>query len=253
MPVLALTACARCIGPVGCRRRVSCDVAEARAGASDALPVAIRMLADYQASGVLGSGSRQHSFSDRMELPTPRRTDTQAIARGGVTMISPERSAFDGCLLRSFQDALRHYDLEFETHRIGRVSDLVPTNVKAHIWELTLHCGSHVYYSAWVALVPGATPDLLDVIAPSALESPGPVPHYVVEVSAASSAFQRRLLRHWAHAIQAHDELQGLVASMTPDAAAAMHLFKELRAASVRCDWARLPPDASAGYPPKLA
>ena len=218
-----------------------------------ALPVAIRILADHQVSGILGSESRDHSFSDRMELPTPRRTDTQAIACGGVTMISPERSAFDGCLLRSFQDVLRHYDLEFETHRIGRVSDLVPTNVKAHVWELILHCGSHVYYSAWAALVPGATPDLLDVISPSALESPGPVPRYVVEVSAASSAFQRRLLRHWAHAIQAHDELQGLVASMTPDTAVAMQLFKDLRAASVRCDWARLPPDAPAGYSPMPA
>jgi hypothetical protein len=168
-------------------------------------------------------------------------------------MSSIKRSTFDGCLLRSFQDILQHYDLEFETHRIGRISDLVPTHVKAHVWELTLHCGSHVYYSAWVALVPGVTPDLLDVIAPSALESPGPVPHYVVEGSAASLGFQRRLLRHWAHAIQAHDELQALVASMTPDTAAAMRLFKELRAASLRCDWARLSPDAPAGYSPMLA
>ncbi len=48
-----------------------------------ALPVAIRILADHQVSGILGSGSRHHSFSDRMELPTSRRTDTQAIACGG--------------------------------------------------------------------------------------------------------------------------------------------------------------------------
>ena len=37
-------------------------------------------------------------------------------------------------------------------------------------------CDSHVAYSAWAALEPGSTPDLLDVIAPNALEPPGPVP-----------------------------------------------------------------------------
>jgi hypothetical protein len=85
--------------------------------------------------------------------------------------------------------------------------------------------------------VPGSTPDLLDVIAPNALVSPGPVPRYVVDLPALSPAFQQRLLRQWARAIQAHDELQALIASITPDGATALRLLSELRAASVRCNW----------------
>ena len=92
-------------------------------------------------------------------------------------------------------------------------------------------------------MVPGATPDLLDVIAPNTLESPGPVPRYVVELAALSPVFQQRLLRHWAHAIQAHDELQALLVSITPDAATAMRLLTDLCAASARCNWAHIAPD----------
>lgn len=162
------------------------------------------------------------------------------------TMTSPKRSAFERCLLQSFQSVLWRYDLEFHTHCIGGIggdSMRMPSHLTAHVWELAFSCGSQIAYSAWAALVPGATPDLLDVIAPNALKSPGPVPRYLVERPALSAAFQQRLLRHWAQAIQAHDELQALVASITPDAATAVRLLMELRAASVRCDWAHVAPD----------
>jgi hypothetical protein len=152
-------------------------------------------------------------------------------------MTSSERSAFDGCLLQSFQDVLGRYHLEFQTQRIGDRFTGMPSPLVGHVWELMFCCGGHVAYSAWAALLPGSTPDLLDVIAPNALESPGPVPRYVVDLPALSLAFQQRLLRQWARAIQAHDELQALIASITPDRATAVRLLSELRAASVRCNW----------------
>jgi hypothetical protein len=163
--------------------------------------------------------------------------DKQAISCGGVTMTLTERSAFDGCLLQSFQDVLGRYNLEFQTHRIGGSLTCMPSHLVGHVWELMFCCGGHVAYSAWAALVPGLTPDLLDVIVPNALESPGRVPRYVVDLPALSPAFQQRLLRQWARAIQAHDELQALITSITPDKATAVRLLSELRAASVRCNW----------------
>jgi hypothetical protein len=152
-------------------------------------------------------------------------------------MPSTERSAFDGYLLQSFQDVLGRYHLEFQAHRIGGSFTWMPSHFVGHVWVLMFCCDTHVAYSAWAALVPGSTPDLLDVIAPTALESPGPVPRYVVDLPALSPAFQQRLLRQWARAIQAHDELQALIASITPDRTTALRLLSELRAASVRCDW----------------
>lgn len=152
-------------------------------------------------------------------------------------MTSSERSAFDGCLLQSFQDVLGRYHLEFQTHRVGGSFTCMPSHFVGHVWELMFCCDNQVAYSAWAALVPGSTPDLLDVIAPNALESPGRVPRYVIDLPALSPAFQQRLLRQWARAIQAHDELQALIASITPDRATAVQLLSELRAASVRCTW----------------
>lgn len=166
-----------------------------------------------------------------------------------MTITSPERSAFEGYLLQSFHGVLGRYDLRFHTHRIGGIAGMggdapgMPSHLTAHVWELAFSCRSHVAYSAWAALVPGATPDLLDVIAPNALESPGPVPRYVVELPALSPVFQQRLLRHWAHATQAHDELQALLASITPDAATAVRLLTELCAAAAWCNWAHIAPD----------
>lgn len=163
-----------------------------------------------------------------------------------VTMTSPERSTFEECLLYSFQTVLERYHLEFHTRRIGgarRGDTHPPSHMAAHLWELALHCRNHVAYSALVALAPGATPDLLDVIALNALESPGPVPRYVVEPPALSPAFQQRLLRHWAHTVQEHDELLAMVESITPNAATAVRLLMELRAASDWCDWTHVPLD----------
>ncbi len=171
--------------------------------------------------------------------------DKQAISCGDATMTSTERSAFDGCLLQSFQDVLERHNLEFRTHRIGGSFTCMPSHLGGHVWALIFCCGSHVAYSAWAALVPGSTPDLLDVIAPNALESPGPVPRYVVDLPALSPAFQRRLLRQWARAIQAHDELQALIASITPDRATAVRLLSELRAASVQCNWEHVTPEVT--------
>ena len=163
-----------------------------------------------------------------------------------VSTTSPERSTFEECLLYAFQIVLDRYHLEFHTRRIGgsrpRGSRL-PSHVSAHLWELAFHCHNYVAYSALVALAPGATPDLLDIIAPNALESPGPVPRYVLEPPALSLAFQQRLLCHWAHAVQAHDELQALMASITPNAAASVQLILELRAASQWCDRTHRPLD----------
>jgi hypothetical protein len=151
-------------------------------------------------------------------------------------MQSTERSAFDGCLLKSFQDVLGRYHLEFQTHRIGGSFTCMPSHFVGQVWMLMFCCDNHVVYSAWAALMPESTPDLLDVIVPNALESPGPVPRYVVDLPALSPAFQQRLLRQWARAIQVHDELQALIASITPDGATAVRLLSELRAASVRCN-----------------
>lgn len=163
-----------------------------------------------------------------------------------VTMTSPERSTFEECLLNAFQIVLDRYHLEFHTRRIDSTRTRhtrLPSYVSTHLWELAFHCRNYVAYSALVVLAPGATPDLLDVIAPNALESPGPVPRYVVELPALSVAFQQRLLCHWAHAVQAHDELQALVASITPNAAAAVQLLLELRTASQWCDRTHIPLD----------
>lgn len=157
-------------------------------------------------------------------------------------MTSTERSAFDGCLLKSFQEVLGRYHLDFQTHRIGG-SFTRPSHLVGHVWTLMFCYGSHVAYSAWAALEPGSTPDLLDVIAPNALEPPGRVPRYVVDLPALSPAFQLRLLRQWARAMQAHDELQALIASITPDGATAVRLLCELRAASVQCSWEHITPD----------
>jgi hypothetical protein len=166
--------------------------------------------------------------------------DVQTIYCGGVTMAPTQRSAFDECLLESFQDILERYNLEFQTHRVGRSFTCTSSHLEGHVWELIFSCGSYVSYSAWVAMAPGSTPDLLDVIVPNALELPGPVPRYVVDLPALSPAFQQRLLRQWARAIQAHDELQALIASVTPDTATAVRLLTELRAASVLCKWERI-------------
>jgi hypothetical protein len=184
------------------------------------------------------------SFGNNESCLRSSEADKQAISSGGVSMPSSERSTFDGCLLQSFQDVLGRYHLEFETHRIGGSFTFMSSHFVGHVWTLMFCNGNHVAYSAWAALVPGSTPDLLDVIAPTALESPGPVPRYVVDLLALSPAFQQRLLRQWARAIQAHDELQALIATITPDGATAMRLLSDLRAASVRCNWERVTPDA---------
>ena len=159
-------------------------------------------------------------------------------------MQSTERSAFDGCLHQSFQAVLGRYHLEFQTHRIGGSFTCMPSHFVGQVWVLMFCCDNYVAYSAWAALVPGSTPDLLDVIAPTALESPGPVPRYVVDLPALSPVFQQRLLRQWARAVQAHDELQALIATITPDEATAMRLLSELQAASVRCNWEYISPGA---------
>jgi hypothetical protein len=176
------------------------------------------------------------SFGNNESCRRTSEADKQAISSGGVSMPSTERSTFDGCLLQSFQDVLGRYHLEFQTHRIAGSFSCMPSHFAGHVWVLMFCCDNHVAYSAWAALVPGSTPDLLDVIAPNALESPGRVPRYVVDLPALSTAFQQRLLRQWARAIQAHDELLALIASITPDGATAMRLLSELRAASVRCN-----------------
>jgi hypothetical protein len=160
-------------------------------------------------------------------------------------MPAAERSAFDGRLLQSFQDVLGRYHLEFQAHRIGGSFTWMPSHFEGQVWVLMFCCGNHIAYSAWAALVPGSAPDLLDLITPTALQSPGRVPRYVVEVPALSPAFQLRLLRQWARSIQAHDELQALIASITPDGTTAVRLLSELRAATVRCNWERVIPEVT--------
>jgi hypothetical protein len=179
-------------------------------------------------------------------------------------MITAERTALERCLLTAFQKVLYRHDIALRTHHIARmqlpgptpipmpvpmpVSMLVPTRqVPAHLWELALHCGSRVGYSAWVVLVPGAIPDLLDVIAPSALEAPGPIPLCLIQPPSCSASWQRGTLRHWARAVHAHDELHALLVSLTPDAATAARLLADLCTATVQCDWVLPPPVAPAG------
>jgi hypothetical protein len=160
-------------------------------------------------------------------------------------MIPTERSTFDERLLESFQDVLGRYQLEFQARRIGGSFTWMPSHFVGQVWVLMFCCGGEVTYSAWAALVPGSTPDLLDVITPTALESPGPVPRYVVDLPTLSPAFQQQLLRQWARALQAHDELQAMIASITPDEATAVRLLSELRRASVRCNWEHPPLDST--------
>jgi hypothetical protein len=169
-------------------------------------------------------------------------------------MMRAERTALEHCLLTTFQMVLRRHDIALRTHRIARMQLPIPTPpthatppMPAYLWDLTLHCGSRVGYSAWVALVPGAIPDLLDVIAPSALEAPGPLPPCLVELCSHSARWQRGALRYWARAVHAHDELQALLVSISPDAATAACLLAELRTAAVQCDWMRPPPDTPGG------
>jgi hypothetical protein len=170
-------------------------------------------------------------------------------------MITTKRTGLERCLLVAFQRVLRRHDIALWTHHIARMQLLVPRpvsmpvptrQVPAHLWELALHCGSRIGYSAWVALVPGAIPDLLDVIAPSALEAPGPIPPCLVEPPSCSASWQRGTLRHWARAVHAHDELQALLVSLTPDAATAASLLADLCTATDQCDWMLPPPEAPA-------
>lgn len=175
-------------------------------------------------------------------------------------MITAERTALERCLLTAFQKILRRHEIALRTHHIARMQLPVPTpvpmpvptpiptrQVPAHLWELALHCGSRVGYSAWVVLVPGAIPDLLDVIAPSTLEAPGPIPLCLVGSPNCSAPWQRGTLRHWGRAVHAHDELQALLVSLTPDAAAAACLLADLCTATVQCDWTLPPPEVPAG------
>lgn len=167
-------------------------------------------------------------------------------------MITVERTALERCLLTAFQAVLRRHEIALRTHHIARMQLPVPTpiptrQVPAHLWELALHCGSRVGYSAWVVLVPGAIPDLLDVIAPSTLEAPGPIPLCLVGSPNCSAPWQRGTLRHWGRAVHAHDELQALLVSLTPDAAAAACLLADLCTATVQCDWTLPPPEVPAG------
>lgn len=166
-------------------------------------------------------------------------------------MTTDARTAFERCLLTAFQLVLGRHDIALWTHRIARMHLPVPLDVTAQIWELALHCGSpcgsRVGYAAWVALVPEAIPDLLDVIAPGALVAPGPLPCCLVELPAPSRGWQRGALHYWARAVHAHDELQALLRSITPDAATAACLLTELSAAAVHCDWRCPPPAAPAG------
>ena len=193
------------------------------------------------------------------------RADTQAASQvhscgGSVdhSMTTVERTALERCLLIAFQQVLSRHDIALRTHHMARMQLPVPTpdptplplptqQVPAHLWALALHCGSRVGYSAWVVLVPGAIPDLLDVIAPSALEAPGPIPHCLVEPPCCSASWQQGILRHWGRAVHAHDELQALLASLTPDAATAACLLADLCTATVQCDWMLPPPEAPAG------
>ena len=169
-------------------------------------------------------------------------------------MMRAQRTALESCLLTTFQLVLRRHDIALRTHRIARMQLPMPTPptrppppMPAYLWDITLHCGSRVGYSAWVALVPGAIPDLLDVIAPSALEAPGPIPPCLVELCSDSARWQRGALRYWARAVHAHDELQALLVSISPDAVSAACLLAELRTAADHCDWMRPSPDTPAG------
>jgi hypothetical protein len=167
-------------------------------------------------------------------------------------MMRTERTALEHCLLTAFQLVLRRHNIVLRTHRIARMQlPPVPTratpHIPAYLWELALHCGSRVGYSAWVALVPGAIPDLLDVIAPSALAAPGPISPCLVELPSRSASWQQGTLRYWARAVHAHDELQALLVSLTPDAATAACLCMELCTAVVQCDYMRPPPEAPTG------
>jgi hypothetical protein len=84
--------------------------------------------------------------------------------------------------------------------------------------------------------VPGATPDLLDLLPPLALERPGPVPRPVTEPPAGWPDEQRQtMLLHWGRLVHHHDTVLSLLAALVADEEDAERVRRELLDAHARC------------------
>jgi hypothetical protein len=151
-----------------------------------------------------------------------------------------ERSPLEHCLFAAFARVLRRHGLTLRVQFIGHLRAAPVRTAMAGVWEMAFHGddGPRARYAAWVTLVPGAVPDLLDLIAPSTLERPGAAPRFLTDPDALSADLRWPMLRTWAGSVQRHDALQALLAALTPDAPTAARLYDELVAAAARCDLA---------------
>jgi hypothetical protein len=146
------------------------------------------------------------------------------------------RSLLDDCLLDAFTAVLARRSVTLGAKRIGGLYDPAVRATLAAIWELTFRRAGRLCVIAWAALVPGAAPDLLDLLPPLALERPGPAPRLVTEPSADwPDEGQRTLLLHWGRLVHRHDAALALLAALAPDEAEAECLRQELLDAQARC------------------
>jgi hypothetical protein len=144
------------------------------------------------------------------------------------------RSPLDDCLLAAFAAVLARRAVALEAKRIGGIYDPSIRATVAAVWELSCRRAGRLCLVAWADLVPGATPDLLDLLPPLALERPGLVPRLVTEPPADWPDEQRQtMLLHWGRLVHCHDTAMALLTALVPDEAERVR--RELLDAHARC------------------